>query len=190
MIAKVTNSCIHVSWFDNANLCILVVYTFRALPESVFWLTANGKVKEAEEVLQKMARWNGVKVTGPLLTKKEQLLEDDKPLSGDANYEMEIKDNKPLSGDANYEMEIKDNKPLSGDTNYEMEIKDNKHLSGDANYEMETKNNTTEVVKDVQSDTGQFIDLFRDRVLLKHTIIGSLFWYVNYVLDVYKLVIA
>ncbi len=32
----------------------------RILPESVMWLSVHGRVAEAEDILHKMARWNGV----------------------------------------------------------------------------------------------------------------------------------
>ena len=40
-----------------------------SFPESPLWLEANGRVHEAEAILQKMARYNGVHTHGPLLYK-------------------------------------------------------------------------------------------------------------------------
>ena len=38
-----------------------------SVPESVVWLMAVNKRAEAENVLQKLARYNGIKIDGPVL---------------------------------------------------------------------------------------------------------------------------
>ena len=42
------------------------------------WLAANNREEEAEEILQKMARWNGVTTSGRLILEPEDKLLKDK----------------------------------------------------------------------------------------------------------------
>ena len=44
---------------------------FRIIYESIPWLVANGRKKEAEEILQRAARFNKLNEKGPFLTETE-----------------------------------------------------------------------------------------------------------------------
>lgn len=51
----------HLQIVISAASAIWIVF-FWALPESLIWLTAAGRYDEAEEILHRIARWNGVRV--------------------------------------------------------------------------------------------------------------------------------
>ena len=44
-----------------------VIFVSNSFPESPMWLLANHKYERAEAALRQMAKWNGVKIKGPLL---------------------------------------------------------------------------------------------------------------------------
>ena len=74
----------------NSPIFLHLVLTFlplRFLSESARWLLAKGRVKEAEDVIRKVGRWNGIELPNEIFDEKEGIDEYKvRPKSNQPNF--------------------------------------------------------------------------------------------------------
>ena len=121
------------------------------MPESTFWLLANGRAEEAKEILRKMAIYNGRPIPWKLLNQGSGL-ERNRKINTVIGSRLAKMGSQDCGGQAN---------------NGELKtFIDSKEAKMDKSHYENTPN--------TQPNQGQYLDLFRDPILRKHIIILSI----------------